>query len=181
MGKQGGGKQATPLALALKTAADVKAAYTNATTSADGLASLIEQNAAWGWANNAFNHLHTNYDSSLVFLLGACMNSEEQKKVEEEDFYTKDIIQWDFHDSFQNLTVKECLFLQYSKRNLTVVTHIYKGDDDVFVNPIALGEVINNQPNKDDICMGSVLEGASKIQKSTMVQSWFHDGSVMVH
>lgn len=123
--------------------------------------SHIRRNAVRNtWANNAFNHLHTNYDSSLVFLLGACMNSEEQKKVEEEDFYTKDIIQWDFHDSFQNLTVKECLFLQYSKRNLTVVTHIYKGDDDVFVNPIALGEVINNQPNKDDICMGSVLEGA---------------------
>ena len=112
------------------------------------------------WANSAFNHFHTNHDSSLVFLLGACENPEQQEKLEEEDFYTKDIIQWDFYDSFRNLTVKECLFLQFSKRNLTVVTHIYRGDDDVFVNPIALGEVLNTQVNNNNICAGVVIERA---------------------
>ena len=115
------------------------------------------------WASSAFNHLHTNYASSIVFLLGACKTQEDQRKVEQEDFYTKDIIQWDFHDSFTNLTVKECLFLQYSKRNLTVVTHIFKGDDDVFVNPIALGKVISNQIDQDDIFLGSSMGRAPRI------------------
>jgi len=95
--------------------------------------------------------------------LGACKTPEDQRKVEQEDFYTKDIIQWDFYDSFTNLTVKECLFLQYSKRNLTVVTHIFKGDDDVFVNPIALGKVISNQIDQDDIFLGSSMGRAPRI------------------
>lgn len=115
------------------------------------------------WANSNFNHRHTNYASSLVFLLGACKNEEDQKKLEQEDFYTKDIIQWDLYDSFQNLTRKECLFLQYSKRNLTVVTHIFKGDDDIFVNPIALGLVISKQTDSDDIFLGSSMGRAPRI------------------
>lgn len=75
----------------------------------------------------------------------------------------KDILQWDFVDSFRNLTVKECLFLQFSKQNVTLATHIFKGDDDIFLNPIALTNLIKSQSNRKNMFIGSVLAGSPRI------------------
>lgn len=72
-------------------------------------------------------------------------------------------MQWDFFDSFRNLTVKECLFLQFVKRNTTRVTHIFKGDDDIMVAPVGLGNLIQNQPDIHDVFIGSVLRGSPRI------------------
>lgn len=88
------------------------------------------------WGNRNFyqtNHKMPSIDMKLLFLLGACKTEGESELLFEENLETKDIIQWDFFDSFQNLTVKECLFLQFVHNKCDGISHIFKGDDDIIV------------------------------------------------
>jgi len=78
----------------------------------------------------------------------------------EQDIYD-DLVIGNFTDSFQNLSVKEHLFLNYVDEIKNDVDVIYKGDSDVIINPILLlrdimklcerlgeyfiGGVVNNQ------------------------------------
>ncbi|XDV43183.1 hypothetical protein PO909_011702 [Leuciscus waleckii] len=69
----------------------------------------------------------------------------------------RDILQWDFRDTFFNLTIKEVLFLEWLSTRCPGASYIFKGDDDVFVNTIRakakelfVGDVITNAgPHRD--------------------------------
>ncbi|XP_076002137.1 N-acetyllactosaminide beta-1,3-N-acetylglucosaminyltransferase 2 [Genypterus blacodes] len=49
-----------------------------------------------------------------------------------------DILQWDFHESLLNLTLKANVFLRWATRNCPDVSFVFSGDDDVFVNTPAV-------------------------------------------
>ncbi|CAJ1064244.1 N-acetyllactosaminide beta-1%2C3-N-acetylglucosaminyltransferase 3-like isoform X3 [Xyrichtys novacula] len=74
----------------------------------------------------------------LIFLVGTTGSGFERKRlnkvVELEHSQYKDILQWDFTDTFYNLTLKQVIFLEWFKRNCPKARFLLDGDDDVFVN-----------------------------------------------
>ncbi|XP_075412707.1 N-acetyllactosaminide beta-1,3-N-acetylglucosaminyltransferase 3 [Tenrec ecaudatus] len=73
-----------------------------------------------------------------LFLVGTAANALEALKVNQllarEARVHGDILQWDFHDSFFNLTLKQALFLQWQETRCSNVSFLFNGDDDVFAH-----------------------------------------------
>uniref|UniRef100_A0A8C6WWC5 Hexosyltransferase n=1 Tax=Neogobius melanostomus TaxID=47308 RepID=A0A8C6WWC5_9GOBI len=88
---------------------------------------------SWGRAGSLRNH-----SIVTVFLLGNTTaedyHPDLSAMLQYESQQHKDIIQWDYRDSFFNLTVKEVLFLEWIQTRCPGARFIFKGDDDVFVN-----------------------------------------------
>lgn len=72
----------------------------------------------------------------VLFVMGLTQKDTEeiQKKVQVEDDQYGDVIQADFVESFQNLTLKVILGLKWVTDNCHHAKYLYKGDDDMFVN-----------------------------------------------
>ncbi|CAJ0965681.1 unnamed protein product [Ranitomeya imitator] len=95
-----------------------------------------------------------------IFLLGTAMKEEEranyQKLLDFENQIYRDILQWDFLDSFFNLTLKEVHFLKWMTIYCQNVTYIFKGDDDVFVSPNNVLDYLDGKTSPD-LFVGDVL------------------------
>ncbi|XP_007900575.1 UDP-GlcNAc:betaGal beta-1,3-N-acetylglucosaminyltransferase 7 [Callorhinchus milii] len=103
-----------------------------------------------------------------LFLLGTSSNVNErshyQKLLEYEDRLYGDILQWDFTDSFFNLTLKEVNFLKWFSTYCHRVQHIFKGDDDVFVSTENILEYLKG-PGIPNLFVGDTLHKARPIRK----------------
>nr|XP_055074300.1 UDP-GlcNAc:betaGal beta-1,3-N-acetylglucosaminyltransferase 7 [Misgurnus anguillicaudatus] len=104
-----------------------------------------------------------------LFLLGTSSNEEEranhQKLLEYEDYIYGDILQWDFMDSFFNLTLKETHFLKWFSTYCGNARYIFKGDDDVFVSVPNILEYLDASKNLKDLFVGDVILNARPIRK----------------
>ncbi|KAL4593685.1 hypothetical protein GN956_G26376 [Arapaima gigas] len=73
-----------------------------------------------------------------VFISGTAGVGEEKtelnKLMELENQENKDILQWDFTDTFINLTLKQVLFLDWMQKRCPYARFLLNGDDDVFAN-----------------------------------------------
>ncbi|XP_055035191.2 N-acetyllactosaminide beta-1,3-N-acetylglucosaminyltransferase 2 [Misgurnus anguillicaudatus] len=84
----------------------------------------------------------------------------------------EDILQWDFRDTFFNLTLKDILFWDWLSMHCPHAHFIFKGDDDVFVRTRALLDYLNQHEDtvqktdrnktkqSDDFVMGDVIANA---------------------
>lgn len=104
-----------------------------------------------------------------LFLLGRPANREEkrhhQKLVEFEDQIYGDILQWDFEDTFFNLTLKETHFLKWFHAYCPGVRYIFKGDDDIYVSVTNMIEFLALGGHGKDLFVGDVIFKARPIRK----------------
>uniref|UniRef100_A0A8C5GZM7 Hexosyltransferase n=1 Tax=Gouania willdenowi TaxID=441366 RepID=A0A8C5GZM7_GOUWI len=85
-----------------------------------------------------------------VFLLGRQDSStgphpDLKNLLELENQKYRDILQWDFRDTFFNLTLKDLVFWNWLQRYCPTAAFVFKGDDDVFVRTDALIDYLHKQ------------------------------------
>nr|XP_057914892.1 N-acetyllactosaminide beta-1,3-N-acetylglucosaminyltransferase 2 [Doryrhamphus excisus]XP_057914893.1 N-acetyllactosaminide beta-1,3-N-acetylglucosaminyltransferase 2 [Doryrhamphus excisus]XP_057914894.1 N-acetyllactosaminide beta-1,3-N-acetylglucosaminyltransferase 2 [Doryrhamphus excisus] len=101
-----------------------------------------------------------------VFLLGQATAGDDHPDVSEmltyESVRHRDILQWDYRDSFFNLTIKEVLFLDWIQTRCPDASFIFKGDDDVFVNTYSMLSFLDHltEPKAADLFVGDVITNA---------------------
>ncbi|XP_055018473.1 N-acetyllactosaminide beta-1,3-N-acetylglucosaminyltransferase 2 [Boleophthalmus pectinirostris] len=116
---------------------------------------------SWGRAGSLGNHTII-----TVFLLGNATAEDHHPDLsamlQYESQCHKDIIQWDYRDSFFNLTVKEILFLEWIQTRCSGARFIFKGDDDVFVNTYRILKFLKDLPESKakDLFIGDVILNA---------------------
>ena len=97
----------------------------------------------------------------LVFLMGRSPDQVRsynlQPLLEWESRHHRDILQWDFVDSFFNLTLKEVRFLSWFSRACSGAQFVFKGDDDVFVHTRNLIEFLREHKPEDHLMTGDIL------------------------
>lgn len=116
---------------------------------------------SWGRAG-----LVANRTVVTVFLLGNTTSEDYHpdlsKMLHYESVHHNDIIQWDYRDSFFNLTVKEILFLEWIQNRCPGARFIFKGDDDVFVNTYHILDFLKglSATKAKDLFVGDVITNA---------------------
>ncbi|XP_075061043.1 beta-1,3-galactosyltransferase 5-like [Mixophyes fleayi] len=84
-----------------------------------------------------------------IFLVGMTASSGHMEMVKSESHEYEDILQWDIVEGHHNLSLKERCFLEWLHDHLTQVAFIFKGDDDMFVNPEAVVQYITEHSAPD--------------------------------
>ncbi|MEE6499711.1 hypothetical protein FKM82_003564 [Ascaphus truei] len=103
-----------------------------------------------------------------VFLLGTPRNETAVSMwgslLQQESHFYKDILLWDFIDTFFNLTLKEIHFLSWADKFCENVKFIFKGDADVFVNVENLVNFLRPQSPLEDLFVGDIINHAKPIR-----------------
>ncbi|KAK2898495.1 hypothetical protein QQF64_032278 [Cirrhinus molitorella] len=106
-----------------------------------------------------------------LFLLGTPASGKDarnlQALVQYEDRTYGDILQWDFIDTFYNLTLKEVNFLRWFNIYCSGVPFVFKGDDDVFVHITNLVELIGfrvEENRVENLIVGDTIFEAKPIR-----------------
>ncbi|XP_039520244.1 LOW QUALITY PROTEIN: N-acetyllactosaminide beta-1,3-N-acetylglucosaminyltransferase 3-like [Pimephales promelas] len=102
------------------------------------------------WAEE---RLHKGVWIRRVFIIGTTKTGFEKRRLNKllklENNENKDILQWDFKDSFFNLTLKQVLFLEWMDRWCPQARFLFNGDDDVFANTFNMIEYLQGQEDND--------------------------------
>lgn len=74
----------------------------------------------------------------------------------------RDVLQWDYRDTFFNLTLKEVLFLDWFSKHCPQAKYVLKGDDDVFVNTLQVIGLLEGltEVRAQDFFIGDVISNA---------------------
>jgi len=118
------------------------------------------------WAKDTQTILH---DVRVVFLVGELFNGTDEDKIVEESDQFGDILQEEFIDSYQNLTLKSLMLLKWfttscdkgnSKQS---IQYLMKTDDDMYVNLVKLYELVRNN-KKPNLLVGTLICNAVPIK-----------------
>nr|XP_019957732.1 PREDICTED: UDP-GlcNAc:betaGal beta-1,3-N-acetylglucosaminyltransferase 9 [Paralichthys olivaceus] len=104
-----------------------------------------------------------------VFLLGVPRNRTAlplwDRLLSYESQTFRDILLWDFEDTFFNLTLKETHFLKWVNSSCPQVKFIFKGDADVYVNVENILEMLQGQKPDEDLFVGDIIIHAKPIRR----------------
>ncbi|KAM6253165.1 UDP-GlcNAc:betaGal beta-1,3-N-acetylglucosaminyltransferase 9 [Porphyrio hochstetteri] len=103
-----------------------------------------------------------------VFLLGTPKNrtvlATWETLIHQESQTYRDILLWDFMDTFFNLTLKEIHFLNWAAEFCHNVKFIFKGDTDVFVNVENIIDFLERHNPTEDLFVGDIIYNARPIR-----------------
>ncbi|XP_026179523.1 N-acetyllactosaminide beta-1,3-N-acetylglucosaminyltransferase 3-like [Mastacembelus armatus] len=122
------------------------------------------------WAKE---RLHNGAWIRRIFISGTTDSGHEKQRLnkllELEQREYNDILQWDFSDSFYNLTLKQVLFLEWMERNCPKVHFLMNGDDDVFAKTDNMVEYLQGLKDNDGsqhLFTGHLIENVGPIRSS---------------
>ncbi|XP_070817356.1 N-acetyllactosaminide beta-1,3-N-acetylglucosaminyltransferase 3-like [Chaetodon trifascialis] len=108
-----------------------------------------------------------------IFISGTTASGFEKhrlnKLLELEQQEYGDILQWDFSDTFYNLTLKQILFLEWMERNCPNARFLLNGDDDVFANTDNMVEYLQGLKDNDGskhLFVGHLIQNVGPIRWS---------------
>lgn len=111
---------------------------------------------------------HSELRVRILFLLGSSSLNDPDLSalLAFEARLYEDLLQWDFHESFFNLTLKMNAFIQWTLEHCSNVSYVFSGDDDVFVNtPMLVGYLQSLEPSKASrLYVGQIISTASPIR-----------------
>ncbi|TRY64942.1 hypothetical protein DNTS_024628 [Danionella cerebrum] len=97
--------------------------------------------------------LHNGVLIRRIFITGTTGSGFEKRRLnrllKDENDHNEDILQWDFDDSFYNLTLKQVLFLEWMERKCPHVRFLLNGDDDIFANTFNMIEYLQGLEEND--------------------------------
>jgi beta-1,3-galactosyltransferase 1 len=91
----------------------------------------------------------TNNNTGLaryVFLLGTLDNATLQEQLRQESMQFKDIIQFNFVDSYRNITYKSIMGFKWAVQFCSKVKFIFKTDDDVEAGSVSRFDLFKHSP-----------------------------------
>ncbi|XP_062328407.1 N-acetyllactosaminide beta-1,3-N-acetylglucosaminyltransferase 2 [Osmerus eperlanus] len=119
----------------------------------------------------------------IVFLLGSSARDDPDlgQLISFEANHFRDVLQWDFHESFFNLTLKEHVFYRWAIEHCPGVSFVFKGDDDVFVNRQAIFHYLKSlSPEQTSkLYVGQIISSATPLhdpQSKYYIPLTFYDG-----
>ncbi|XP_046830087.1 beta-1,3-galactosyltransferase 5-like [Vespa crabro] len=101
-----------------------------------------------------WGHFGQRRDISILFMLGATLDSKVEKVLEREQRIYGDIIRGKFLDSYSNLTLKTISILEWVDSYCSKVKFILKTDDDMFINVPRLLAFINKHAKDRSVIFG---------------------------
>ncbi|KAI4583709.1 hypothetical protein MJG53_006988 [Ovis ammon polii x Ovis aries] len=103
-----------------------------------------------------------------LFLVGTDSKPLEARKVNRllamEAQTHGDILQWDFYDTFFNLTLKQVLFLQWQKTRCTNASFLLNGDDDVFAHTDNMVAYLQSHNPDQHLFVGHLIHNVGPIR-----------------
>lgn len=111
------------------------------------------------WGSIAVANNNTGY-VRLAFLVGSTNNATLQQQLEHEYLEHSDIIQQNFVDSYQNLTLKSVMLLKWVSEFCPNVQFVLKTDDDMYVNVPNLVYSLSRFPIKSNVIYGVLFKKA---------------------
>lgn len=105
------------------------------------------------------------------FLLGRTSNLTVQKRILEESSAHSDIIQGDFNDSYQNLTLKSVMLLKWTATFCSNVRYVLKTDDDMYINIENLINTFVKLPHASNSLYGVLFQEVKPIRDAS--SKWF--------
>ncbi|XP_036997897.2 N-acetyllactosaminide beta-1,3-N-acetylglucosaminyltransferase 3 isoform X1 [Artibeus jamaicensis] len=103
-----------------------------------------------------------------LFLVGTAQEPHEARKVNQllalEARVHGDILQWDFYDTFFNLTLKQVLFLQWQEARCSNASFVLNGDDDVFAHTDNMVSYLLDHNPDHHLFVGQLIQNGGPIR-----------------
>ncbi|XP_012694889.1 N-acetyllactosaminide beta-1,3-N-acetylglucosaminyltransferase 3 [Clupea harengus] len=89
-----------------------------------------------------------------IFISGVSDTGFERQRLNKmlqlENQQYNDVLQWDFEDTFFNLTLKQVLFMEWMEQRCPGAHFMLNGDDDIFANTDNMVEYLRDLPDDND-------------------------------